>query len=276
MRIQMAGFAVLGLASMGVAPPASAHEMFLKASEYLVSPNSEQVIRLVNGTFAESENSINRDRMAAVGIAANGRTTSPAEDAWYDDENSSYLRYRTGEAGTYVIGVSTRPSIITLSRDDFIAYLRHDGILDTLAEFEKDEELQQVRERYSKHVRAIVQVGEERSGDHARPLGYPIEILLDGNPYDLDVGDKLDFRVLFEGHPVQNQIVRVSHEGFDGNDSAHHDGNAYVLRTDEEGRAHFTLTEPAVWYIALIHMQKMNDDVVDYESNWATVTFEVD
>jgi uncharacterized GH25 family protein len=276
MKIRMACVVVLALVSMAGAPPVAAHEMFLKAREYVVTPNSEQVIRLMNGTFDESENSISRDRMAAVSIAANGRATSPPEDAWYDDENSSYLRYRTGDAGTYVIGVSTRSSIITLSRDDFIAYLRHDGILDTLAKFEKDKELQEVRERYSKHVRAIVQVGEERSADHSMPLGYPIEILLDQNPYDLELGDELSFRVLFEGKPVNNQIVRVSYEGFEGGDSAHGSGNAYMLRTDEEGRARFILNDRAVWYIALIHMQKMNDDEVDYESNWATVTFELD
>lgn len=275
MKLRTTTAAVAAVAGLLTAMPALAHEMFLKAKEYVVAPTSDQVVRLMNGTFDKSENSIGRDRMADVSIAANGRVTSPPEDAWYDDSNSSYLRYRTGESGTYVIGVSTQPSMIELSRDDFIAYLRHDGILDTLATFENDNEQSEVRERYSKHVRAVVQVGDRRSSDFSEPLGYPVEILLEQNPYDLNIGDELSFRVLFNGEPVANQIVRASYEGFHGRDASNHHANAYNLRTDEDGRARFRLTDKAVWYIALIHMEKIDEAEVDYESNWATVTFKV-
>ena len=276
MKRRTTTFVVAVIAGLLTALPALAHEMFLKAKGYMVAPASDQVVRLINGTFDKSENSIGRDRMADVSIAANGRVTSPPEDAWYDDSNSSYLRYRTGEAGTYVIGVSTHPSMIELSRDDFIAYLRHDGILDTLATFENDNNQSEVRERYSKHVRAIVQVGEEFSADYSKPLGHPVEILLEQNPYDLKIGDELSFRVLFEGEPAANQIVRASYEGFHGHDASDHHANAYDLRTDEDGRARFLLNNAAVWYIALIHMEKIDDGEVDYESNWATVTFQVE
>lgn len=267
---------VMAFAAAGVATttPLLAHEMFLKAQEYVTAPNSDQLARLVNGTFDKSDNSISRDRMADVSIAVNGRVTTPPGKAWYDEDSSSYLRYHTGESGTYVLGVSTRPSIITLSREDFIEYLRHDGILDTLAAFEKGSELAEVRERYSKHVRAIVQVGEERTADHSMPLGYPVEILLDQNPYDLQVGDELSFRVLFMGEPADDQIVRVSYDGY-AEGTPDGQGNPYNLRTDQAGRAHFTVSEAAVWYIALIHMQRVDDGEVDYESNWATATFEV-
>jgi uncharacterized GH25 family protein len=275
MRFRTTTSVVIAIAGLLTAVPALAHEMFLKAKEYMVAPASDQVVRLINGTFDKSENSIGRDRMADVSIAANGRVTSPPEDAWYDDSNSSYLRYRTGETGTYVIGVSTRPSMIELSRDDFIAYLRHDGILDTLATFQSDDKLGKVRERYSKHVRAIVQIGEKRSADYSKPLGYPVEILLEQNPYDLELGDELSFRVLFNGKPAANQIVRASYEGFHGDDASDHHTNAYNLRTDEDGRARFLLNSAAVWYIALIHMEKVDDGEADYESNWATVTFHV-
>lgn len=275
MKLRTTTAAVSAVAGLLTAMPALAHEMFLKAKEYVVAPTSDQVVRLMNGTFDKSENSIGRDRMADVSIAANGGVTSPPEDAWYDDSNSSYLRYRTGESGTYVIGVSTQPSMIELSRDDFIAYLRHDGVLDTLATFENDNEQSEVRERYSKHVRAVVQVGNRRSSDFSEPLGYPVEILLEQNPYDLNIGDELSFRVLFNGEPVANQIVRASYEGFHGHDASNHHANAYNLRTDEDGRARFRVTDKAVWYIALIHMEKIDEAEVDYESNWATVTFKV-
>lgn len=265
------------LAGLLAAGSASAHEMFLKGKNLFVAPNSDQFIWLVNGTFDKSENSIDRSRMASVNIIANGKVSKPSADSWSDDEKKTYstLSYKTGAPGTYVIGVSTKPNALSLSREDFIAYLKHDGVLDTLASFEKQSKLKTVRERYSKHVRTIVQVGDKRTDDFAKPLGYPVEIMLDSNPYSLRFGDKVSFRVLYKGKPVANQIVRASYEGFHGHDAGGGHVNAHELRTDADGRAQFILTNKAVWYISLIHMQKVAGGDVDYESNWATLTFQV-
>ena len=256
-----------------LALPVSAHEMFLRAEKPIQAANSDEVIRLINGTFDKSENSISRDRMAKVRIAANGAVTSPPATSWYDDTTSSYLKYRTAAPGTYVIGVSTKPKMITMSPDDFIAYLKHDGVLDTLADFEKNNKLKQVRERYSKHVRAVVQVGEPRTKDYATPLGFPLEIILDQNPYDLKFWKEISFRVLYKGKPVANQLVRASYDGFHGHDASGGHINAHSMRTDKDGRASFLLSNKALWYISLIYMQKVTEADADYESNWATVTF---
>ena len=271
-RITAGIFAVTAVLGVALSAPAAAHEMFLRSDKALQTPNADQVIKLINGTFDESENPITRDRMADVSIVANGKVSKPAPDAWSDDATTSYLKYKTGAPGTYVVGVSTRPKIIALSRADFIAYLKHDGILDTLATFEK-EKLATVRERYSKHVRAIVQVGEPRTADYAKPLGYPVEIILDQNPYDLKFGKEVSFRVLYKGKPLANQIVKASYEGFHGHDASGGHINAHSMRTDKEGRAKFLLSNKALWYISLIYMQRVSEPDADFESNWATVTF---
>lgn len=275
MTLSKATVLVAAIAALTVATPTTADEMFLRPEAAFQAVDSEQVVRLVNGTFDQSRNSISRDRMADVRIVAGGAVTKPPAASWTDDATASFLRYRTGKAGTWVIGVSTRPKIITMSPQDFIAYLKHDGVLDTLAVFEKDNKLAQVRERYSKHVRAIVQVGDGRTADYASPLGHPVEILLDQNPYELKFGKDVSFRVLFRGKPVANQLVRASYEGFHGHDASGGHINSYQLRTDQDGRATFLLNNKAAWYISLIHMRKITDPEADYESNWATATFTV-
>ncbi len=270
-----ASIAVATLAIVALATPVSAHEMFLKSQDFVLEPNSDQVVRLINGTFDKSENSIKRERMANVSIVANGQTTNPPAESWYDDENSSYLKFRAGDEGTYVIGVSTRPNMIAMTPEDFKAYLLHDGVLDTLAEFEKSNTLTEVRERYSKHVRTVVQVGSKKTSDYAASLGYPVEIVLDQNPYELRFGSEVSFRVLFRGKPVANQLARASFDGFHGHDASGGHFSSYELRTDADGRARFLLSNKAVWYITLIHMEKIDDPEADYESNWATITFKV-
>lgn len=73
--------------------------------------------------------------------------------------------------------------------------------------------------------------------------------------------------------PLANQIVRASYEGFHGHDASGAHINAHSMRTDKDGRAKFLLSNKALWYISLIHMQRVSEPDVDYESNWATVTF---
>lgn len=256
--------------------PAVAHQMFLKPENSRPNPDSAQVVRLINGTFDKSENAITRDRMADVSVVADGNVTKPRPSDWRDDENSSYLDYNAGGAGTKVIGVSTKARIITMSPDQFVAYLKHDGILDTLAIFDANNTLQEIRERYSKHVRTIIQVGDEKTDSYATKLGYPIEIILDQNPYDLRFGDEIGFQVLLHGEPLANQLVRASYEGFHGHDASGGHINSYDMRTDANGRASFLLNNKALWYISLINLQKIDDPDADYESNWATITFRVD
>lgn len=268
---------LLSVFAISFAPVAPAHEMFLKSEGHELAENSEQVIRLLNGTFDISENAVSRDRMRDVSLVAHGKREHPPASEWYDDEDgsASYLKYRSAAAGTYALGVSTKPSLIALKRDDFIAYLKHDGVIDVLAEFEKGAGPDVVRERYSKHVKALVQVGKERTGDHAAVLGYPVEIVPDTNPYDLRFGQELGFRVLVDGKPAANLPVRVGYEGFHGHDESGEHISHYALRTDADGRAKFLLSNKAIWYISLIHMKEVDEPEVDYESNWATLTFSV-
>ena len=121
-----------------------------------------------------------------------------------------------------------------------------------------------------------MQVGDQRTSDFATHLGYPVEIIPDQNPYELRFGHEMGFQVLVNGEPAADQLVRASYEGFHGHDASGGHINSYDMRTDADGRASFLLNNKALWYISLIHMQEMPDDPdVDYESNWATLTFEV-
>ena len=121
----------------------------------------------------------------------------------------------------------------------------------------------------------MVQAGKGRTDDYATVLGYPVEIVPDTNPYSLRFGQDFGFRVLSDSKPVANQLVRVSYEGFHDHDESGEHITFYALRTDAEGRAKFLLSNKAIWFISLIHMNKVSDPEVDYESNWATLTFTV-
>lgn len=278
--------ATLGALLVAAVGTLSAHDMFLKLSSFFLEPHSGVTVALMNGTFAESENVITRDRVIDVSIVGPAGVTHPPASAWRDSAvhhanpdsaDTAILSFDTGEPGTYVIGVSTRARVFDLSAEDFNAYLEHDGVLDILELRKRRGELEKpATERYSKHVKAIAQVGEARTDTYAHALGYPIEFLPLRNPYELGVGDTLRVRLLRAGEPLPNQLVYASHEGYHAHDPSGGHREAVRTRTDGEGVARIPLDHPGKWYMRTIHMAERADEAeVDYESNWATITFEL-
>jgi len=254
-----------------------AHDMFLRFSTYFLPANRKVSVELINGTFDKSENAIARSRMLDVSVVGPGRkAVKPDTTQWQDVDSTSVLSFETGGPGTYVAGVSTAPRMIELSAEDFNEYLSHDGVLDILKQRTDAGDLDKpATERYSKHVKAVFQVGNRRTRGFSAKLRYPIEIVPQRNPYKLEVGDELGVRVFLRGKALRNQLVYASHEGYHGHDDQGRHIEAVQTRTNWRGKATIPLSEPGRWYVRLIHMAPVDEPGVDYESNWATLTFEV-
>lgn len=265
------------LALLLSASAAFGHDMFLVVPDHDFSEGSRIEIALFNGTFEKSENTIDRERMLDVTIVDGaGRTSHPAHDQWREDGTATILEFQSRAAGTYVVGVSTAPRMIELSAEDFREYLKHDGVLDVLEDREREGIVDRAaNERYSKHVKTILQVGGARSESYKHRLGYPIEIVPLTNPADLEVGGTLEVLVLEKNEPVGGQLVYASFEGHHSHDESGVHREAITTRTDASGVARIELSRGGRWYVRLIRMLAVDEDGVDYESNWATLTFEV-
>jgi uncharacterized GH25 family protein len=250
-----------------VATLALAHDLFLKLDSYFVQPHARVRVTVINGTFTKSEGYVMPDRLADVSLVAGTRTRLRAADVWSrGPDSTSVVSLALGDAGTYVVGVSVRPRELQLAADDFNAYLKEDGLPDILEARRAANELGKgARERYSKHVKAVFQVGDTRTLDYAFVFGYPAEIVPLGNPY-APSGTSLRVRCLVDGKPVANQVVLWGGAGAERE-----------TRTDAEGVAEVTLDARGRWYVKFVHMERANRSELaglDYESKWATLTFE--
>lgn len=271
-RILMACFFCLTAGSV------AAHDMFLVVPEHSLATGASVSVSLYNGTFTKSENAVARDRMLDVSVVdGSGEVGHPAAEQWHDEGPVAVLDFETGDPGTYVLGVSTAPNMIELTAEEFDDYLEHDGVLDVLeARQQEGSAGLPVRERYSKHVKTILQVGDAKTGSYAKRLGYPIEIVPLTNPSGLAAGDAFEFLVLLGDQPVNGQLVYLSHEGFHGHDEDGDHREEFSVRTDGDGKVKIEIPRAGRWYVRLIHMAPVEDEDVDYESKWATLTFEVD
>ena len=81
-------------------------------------------------------------------------------------------------------------------------------------------------------------------------------------------GDERSFRLLYEGKPLANALVTATLLGTAASD--------LHARTDQHGRATFSLQSAGPWRIDAVHMIKAADAVpADWESLWASLAFEL-
>lgn len=273
------------------------HDLYLKMDTYFFQPNEEATLSLYNGTFESSENIITRDRMLDASTVGQGKRVAIRPEQWQDQDSTiTRFTFTTGEPGTYVAGVSTKARNIELAADKFNSYLEHDGVLDMLEYRTANGLLEQdAVESYQKHVKAIYQVGDQKTDDWSTALGYPIEFIPRDNPYEKYSGGNLAVQLLLDGNPLPDQLVYADYlpdshghthgdhahdHGEDGH--SHEDGATHThtsgqrLRTDAQGIVTVSLPEDGVYYLRTIHMENVTDsEELTHQSKWATLTFEV-
>lgn len=263
------------------------HDMFLKLRSYHLSPLRNASIELFNGTFDRSDNTIDRNRMLDVSLVGNGERTLMDTIQWSEDGETTVLKFVTGEAGTWVAGVSTAPRNIELDAEAFNGYLEHDGVLDELEWRKANNAMGKAAvEKYSKHVKCIFQVGDKKTTDWDTELGYPIEFVPLSNPYEAEVGDQLQFKLLRNGSPLTGQLVYADfrepghvhdhdHDHTGEGEDDHHHHHAASFTTNDDGVVTIKITDEGIWYLRTIHMEHRSEEGLTHESNWATVTFQI-
>jgi len=226
---------------------------------------------VLNGTFTTSENAVTRDRIADITLVGPGGRQRLDTAAWAATGTRSVLTVRVGSPGTYVVGASLRSRDLTLSGKDFTSYATEEGIDDVLAARRSaNTAADSARERYSKHVKTLLQVGDAGSDDYQTALGYPAEIVPLDNPYAVRLSGTMRVRCLVDGRPAAGVTVLVGGRTPSG-------GRLAVQRSvaDAEGTARVRLGSRGQYYVKFIKMVEVPGDSLDYESKWATLTFEV-
>ena len=267
----MKGRVIATLLGLAVAAPLAAHDLYMKLDSFFVPANTRIQVSLINGTFDASEGSVKRERARRIDIMRAGHRQSTKNLSWSSKGDTSHLRFRTGASGTYVLGVSLIPRSITLSGKNFNSYLEEDGIPWILERRRERNELDaSAREQYAKHVKAIIQVGDTRTGGWDTRLGYPAELVPLSNPYTLAVGDTLKLVALVDRKPAPGMLVLAGYQR-DGSEPV----KAGSVTADSTGVVSIAIASAGKWYVKFISMEPVKKPKLDYESKWATLTFEL-
>jgi uncharacterized GH25 family protein len=119
------------------------------------------------------------------------------------------------------------------------------------------------REKYSMYLKSIVLAGQPNDG-YKKVVGLPIELVPEKDPYQIKKGESLPVRVLFKGAPAKNLEIFATSAGKAKN----------VGKTDNNGRINVPVTT-GTWRLHTILMERVTLPDADWESFWATITFEI-
>jgi uncharacterized GH25 family protein len=157
------------------------------------------------------------------------------------------------EAGISTISYRGNFAQLELSREKFLAYLNEEGATGLPV----GDGVQ--RERYRRFSKSLVRVGDARG--IPQPLNERFELVVLDDPWS---DAPLRLRAVFDAKPVPDLAVFALSR----------DGARLQGRTDKDGVVSFALKN-GVWLLKATRITAApKDSGVDWESNWASLTFE--
>ena len=256
--------------TLGAMSSASAHELMLKPPTSIPSSATSVAIEVSNGDIDTSSSNTSLAAIEDLRIVRNGVIVKPTAQEWVTQRLTSYFSIDVRPSATYLLGLSTVPKAIQMTREEFADYLKEEQIEVSAG----SQTGKKVRERYSKHAISYLQVGPVLTDDYAAALTYPAQIRLTANPSSLQVGDKVRVIVTLNGKPLASQLLLGGRKD-PGRSSAVSPTLDLKLRTDDRGMAEFVITRAGRWYVYFVAMRPVNDGTADYESFYATTLFDI-
>lgn len=248
---------------------AFAHEYWFEPETFFPAPNQKTVIHLYVGDGLIKDREERPFELAKTPMFQLFSTSKiwDLRPSIIDGALPVY-NFSSDRAGNYLLAIERNWSYIKLEPQKFEDYLREDGMEYIIAERKKlGEGAKEGRERYSRFIKSLLQVGDRRDEAYKKLVGLKLEIIPLENPYSKKVGDRLKFQVLFDGKPLAGKTV------FAGN----RDGATQKMTTDRAGKTTMKIDRSGLWLIRLVFMQRcsMNCNEADWESFWGAFSFGV-
>lgn len=268
-RMSTVRASVLGLLLLLVATPARAHDYWLEFSPRAPRTGDELALSLwVGEDFAAHEQKpMQRERTRVLRHLNAARDEDLREGA--RQGAAPIVKVPLREVGGHLLVLERTPAHLKMRALKFNRYLKHEGLQRAFAERKRaGERLQRARERYTRYLKAFVQVGEAADGQSTRVLGQRIELVPTRDVAAVKPGERLGVEVRFEGVPLAGVLV----EAFVRDAAGKPQGQQQV--SDAHGRVEFTLGQRGAWLVRTVHMQRcIGCDDADWESFWAAYSF---
>jgi uncharacterized GH25 family protein len=255
--------------------PAPCHDFWVQPGEYWLAPGiaTPVTLQVGHGPYRQRSPIPARrvTRFAAIGA---GNRILDLSERLHPGDPSEDGSLQFPAAGIYVVVLQTDNRAQShLPAIRFNDYLQVEGLTPALEERQREHRMDaDGSEIYSRHTKAIVQVGRAtRTVMSAewitQPLGLPLEIIPEVNPYADPRPAALPVRVLYEGQPLPGALVKLTELEHDAEPLETH-------RTDSSGHATFALPNQGTWLLNVIWTKPLpKTEETDFETVFSSLSF---
>ncbi|MBW8814073.1 MAG: DUF4198 domain-containing protein [Caulobacterales bacterium] len=261
------------LAAAGVlasATPAAAHDFWVQPVRFWTAPQAAvpMTLQVGHGSFRQRSPIPARRivRFAAAGptgavvdLRAGLRPGGAVDDG----------EIRLPGGGTWVVVLQTDDQAQShLPALRFNDYLDAEGLTPALeARRRTGRTAADGSERYSRQAKVLVRSGDGGGRRALQPLGLPLEIVPEADPYARAQARSLPVRVLYQGRPLPGALVKLT-------DLAHDAEPVAAQRTDGAGRAVFAMPTRGDWLLNVIWTRPLPpSEEVDFETTFSSLAF---
>jgi uncharacterized GH25 family protein len=262
-----------GLLMCFAAPFAGAHDFWLQPGEYWIGPGAlaRVTLQVGHGPFRQRSPIPARRITRFQSIAPKGEVVD-LRDQLRLGEASEDGEFRLQNPGAYVLVLQTDDGAqVHLPSIRFNDYLQVEGLTPALEQRARLHRMDaDGSERYSRCAKSIVQVGPSSRGSSeqvTKPVGLPLEIVPEANPYAVPQSAALPVRVIYAGHPLAGALVKLTDLN---NDAAPFE----VHLTDHDGRASFAMPNAGKWLLNVIWTKPLpHSEETDFETVFSSLSF---
>ena len=257
----------LALLLLALPSVAAAHDFWIEPSTFRPAAKSSVEIRLRVGEHylgdpvprRPASQLVRFDAYTSSGIIR----TSGAEG---DEPAGSVIVPRSGLT---LVAYESKPAFVELTEAKLDQYLREEG-LESVREMRKRSAFAREpwREIYARCAKSLLSTGLGSASGFNKPVGMPLELIPEKNPYALGAGTTLPVRLLYRGKGLPDAlVVAVSKAQPD---------QRVAARSDKEGRVRLKLDPAGEWLIKAVHIVPAPTGARGrWESLWASLTFEL-
>jgi hypothetical protein len=250
--------------------PLQAHSLYILPQRFAPAAGEQILLSIQSGdSFPNSEDGADPGRFVAP------RVISPTGETPLTTFRLVGLKVlsaaRIEGAGAHWVTISTKPRAFELDAERFTPYLTAEGLEWVAGDREKSGSANKPgRERYSKYAKSLVVSGPADLSFLRKPIGLAIEIVPLTDPAKIKPGGVLPIQLLYRGKPAEGVQVEAAWA------SEQKAERRPAGRTGADGRLSIRLPRSGMWRLNAVLMERCADSsVADWESYWASLTFEV-
>lgn len=239
------------------------HDLYLMPQKFRPAAGETILLSVHTGdSFPISEQPVDPARL----------TSLPAmpDSAWRMLNKATHATV-TVQDGSQFFAVQTKARFLEMEPAKFEAYLREEGLTAQLAlRKEKNEATAKGREMYAKFAKTYVVAGNPNAS-FSNPLGLKIEIVPLADPSSLKPGASLPVQLLYMGKPLADSQIEIA----TSSDPRKKTVLQIAGRTNKDGKLDISIPSSGKVRLHSLKMERVNEATHDWESSWASLTFEV-